>query len=41
MLVWVSASADDIQFNNKVDNNKIMALKIEVKHVNGNLDVEW
>jgi len=41
VLVWVSTSANDIQFNNKVDNNKIMALKIKVKHVNGNLDVEW
>ncbi len=41
VLVWVFVGADDIQFNNKVNNNIIMALKIEVQCAGGNFDVEW
>jgi len=35
VLVWVFASVNDIQFNNKLDNNRTMALEIGEKCVSG------
>jgi hypothetical protein len=41
VLVWVFAGLDDIQFTNKVDNNRTMALKIKVEHAGGNPNSNW
>jgi len=41
VLVWVFANANDIQFNNKLDNNRTMALEIGEERVSGKPEVEW
>jgi hypothetical protein len=40
VLFWVFANVNNIQFNNKVDNNKTMELNIKVKCVGRNLEAK-
>jgi hypothetical protein len=40
VLFWVFANVNNIQFNNKVDNNKTMELNIQVKCVGRNLEAK-